>query len=478
MRETLLSTCEKSFILKALSEGRRLDGRRLDDFRDVKISFGSDWGCCQVSLRETKVLAQVSCDVAAPKATRPNEGLVHLNVELSPMGAPHFETGRLSELGVQLNRLLEKCLKDSKCVDLESLCIVAEEKVWNLRVDIHVLNHEGGLVDAASIAALAALNHFRRPDVTMDGEQVVIHDPSERDPLPLTLHHQPVCITYALFDNLEEVVADPTQLEERVSQAQVVLGMNSYRELCGVHLGGSALASDSTVWQCSVKAASRAAHVVASLKEALARDLRLRARGELAGLAECVRQPSLLSLTQDRLSLCLDRELLRRKASGMTSRQVPDTERDEPVVVALGGASAELLPASLAAASVGDGGRSKWETRSGASDGAEEEEVKFRAPSHVDPDLDDSGSDPDPGSGSGEDEGSDDVEVIREVSFQEKLQQVENIDLLDSDEEETAVVTSSFSGAKEQSPRKKKQAPKQKEVAEKSRSWYPQQSPW
>lgn len=45
------------------------------------------------------------------------------------MGSPHFEVGWQSELTVQLNRLLEKCIKDSKCVDLESLCIVAEEKV-------------------------------------------------------------------------------------------------------------------------------------------------------------------------------------------------------------------------------------------------------------------------------------------------------------------------------------------------------------
>lgn len=76
-----------------------------------------------------RILAQVSCEVQPPKATRPNEGLLFLNIELSPMGAPHFEVGRQSELAVQLNRLLEKCIKDSRCVDLESLCIVSEEKV-------------------------------------------------------------------------------------------------------------------------------------------------------------------------------------------------------------------------------------------------------------------------------------------------------------------------------------------------------------
>lgn len=45
------------------------------------------------------------------------------------MAAPQFEANRQTDLTVYLNRLLEKCYKDSKCIDLESLCIVVEEKV-------------------------------------------------------------------------------------------------------------------------------------------------------------------------------------------------------------------------------------------------------------------------------------------------------------------------------------------------------------
>ncbi len=40
-----------------------------------------------------------------------------------------FESGRITEECVEINRLLERCLKESKCLDLESLCIVSEEKV-------------------------------------------------------------------------------------------------------------------------------------------------------------------------------------------------------------------------------------------------------------------------------------------------------------------------------------------------------------
>lgn len=49
------------------------------------------------------------------------------------MAAPQFEANRQTDLTVYLNRLLEKCYKDSKCIDLESLCIVVEEKVPNYK---------------------------------------------------------------------------------------------------------------------------------------------------------------------------------------------------------------------------------------------------------------------------------------------------------------------------------------------------------
>ena len=85
----------------------------------------------------------MSCEIQEPKTSRPIEGLLNVYVELSPMAAAHFEAGRNQDLSVHINRLLEKCIKLSKAVDLESLCIVAEEKVWALRVDINVLNHDG-----------------------------------------------------------------------------------------------------------------------------------------------------------------------------------------------------------------------------------------------------------------------------------------------------------------------------------------------
>lgn len=82
----------------------------------------------------------MSCEVQQPKASRPNEGMLFINVELSPLAAQHFESGKQSELKSSINRQLEKCIKESKCVDLESLCIVADKKVFQVYLISEVIH--------------------------------------------------------------------------------------------------------------------------------------------------------------------------------------------------------------------------------------------------------------------------------------------------------------------------------------------------
>ena len=89
MKETPVSNCEKSFLLEGLWEGKRLDGRGMFEERQHEIIiFGNDYGSCQVTLGKTKVQAQVSSSVTEPRVTRPNEGILSIYVDLSPIAAP------------------------------------------------------------------------------------------------------------------------------------------------------------------------------------------------------------------------------------------------------------------------------------------------------------------------------------------------------------------------------------------------------
>uniref|UniRef100_A0A2M4BNK2 Exosome complex component RRP45 n=1 Tax=Anopheles marajoara TaxID=58244 RepID=A0A2M4BNK2_9DIPT len=332
MKETVLTNNEKSFVQKAILESIRVDGRKLDEFRKLRISFGSEWGMVHVLLGQTRALARVTCEVVQPKATRPNEGMLFVNVELGPMAAPHFDGGRQSDESVHLNRILERALKDSGCVDLESLCLVAEEKVWNLRIDVTVLNHEGNVIDCCSIAALTALAHFKRPDITVDGENVIVHTLEEKEPIKVTLFHYPICVSYAIFNKGTVAVADPSYLEERVAEAMMVFGINSYGELCGLHLGGITLTSADLLLRTSVKASKRARMLVEKIKAAIAKDAADREKGLPVGFSESIERNEVTVHAQDRLQVRLRHFKLRGATNGESADEDDEEqEKDEGV---------------------------------------------------------------------------------------------------------------------------------------------------
>lgn len=90
------------------------------------------------------------------------------------MAAASFEPGRTGPYELLLSRTLDNTLRRARALDLESLCILAKKLVWSIRVDVHFLDHDGGLVDAACVAVIAALCAFRREDVEVRGEEVEI----------------------------------------------------------------------------------------------------------------------------------------------------------------------------------------------------------------------------------------------------------------------------------------------------------------
>ncbi|XP_045687393.1 exosome complex component RRP45 [Phyllostomus hastatus] len=288
MKETPLSNCERRFLLRAIEEKKRLDGRQTYDYRSIKISFGTDYGCCMVELGKTRVLGQVSCELVSPKLNRATEGILFFNLELSQMAAPAFEPGRQSDLLVKLNRLLERCLRNSKCIDTESLCVVAGEKVWQIRVDLHLLNHDGNIIDAASIAAIVALCHFRRPDVSVQGDEVTLYAPEERDPVPLSVHHLPICVSFAFFRQGTFLLVDPSEREERVMDGLLVIAMNKHREICTLQSSGGIMLLAEQVLRCSKIAGVKVAEITELIQKALENDQKVRKEGGKFGFAESI----------------------------------------------------------------------------------------------------------------------------------------------------------------------------------------------
>ncbi|XP_067879400.1 exosome complex component RRP45 isoform X3 [Heterodontus francisci] len=266
MRDTPLSNCERQFILQAIAEKQRLDGRQTYDYRNIKITFGTEYGCCIVELGKT----------------------------------------RQSELLVKLNRLLERCLRNSKCIDTESLCVVASAKVWQIRVDLHLLNHDGNIIDAASIAAIVALSHFKRPDVSIQGEEVIVYTPEERDPIPLSVHHMPIAVSFAFFQQGTYLLVDPIENEERVMDGLLVIAMNKHRELCTIQSSGGIMLLKDQVLRCTKIAGVKVAEITELMQKALENDKKVRKEGGKFGFAESMPNKRITTFKLDEAPVVTD----------------------------------------------------------------------------------------------------------------------------------------------------------------------------
>lgn len=312
-----MSNLERQFLLDALEESKRLDGRNPSQRRPLELHFGRVEGSALVSVGETNsdqaslVHAQASASIAEPSVSRPIEGMLSIYVTYCGSAAARFADvagSAGSDEAVEVTRLLERCLKESRCLDLESLCIVAEEKVWQIRLDVNILSAAaGGVADAASVAALAALVHFKRPEVTLQGDQVTVHPISERDPVALAIHHYPVLSTFAFFDrqkaasSAEKIVCvDPTWQEEQVMAGKIVFGVNPYREICTLHLAGQLLIDKSVVLRYAHVASQHAKSMVDLIKNKLHDDTqkRLAGQSEEIGFAFAFKQNSILQNVQ------------------------------------------------------------------------------------------------------------------------------------------------------------------------------------
>ena len=137
-------------------------------------------------------------------------------------------------------------MRESDAIDTESLCIIAGKKVWSVRCDVRVLDDGGNALDCVSLATATALLHARRPDITVDGHRVIVHSSDERAPLPLPIHHVPLCVSFVFFDGAT-YLCDATREEQAAGLGEVVLAVNAHGELCGARKSGGVPLATSTL---------------------------------------------------------------------------------------------------------------------------------------------------------------------------------------------------------------------------------------
>lgn len=228
-----------------------------------------------------RVAVQISAEVTKPSAERKFDGIFTITTELSPLASPAFEVSRPTEAEVLLSRLLEKTIRRSSALDTESLCLIAGQKCWSVRADVHVIEHDGNLIDASCVAVIAALRHFRKPDTSIEGEEVTVYTLAEREPVPLSLLHFPLCITFSFYAGGETVLLDATNLEEQLREGSVTISMNKHGEICQIAKLGGVPVDAVALLNCTNTALQKVKVLSDTITNTLEKDAKRRDKGGL-----------------------------------------------------------------------------------------------------------------------------------------------------------------------------------------------------
>ena len=233
-KEEIIPKIEKLKIAALAAKGERIDGRKLDEFRPVVVETGliqKAEGSALVRLGNTVALAGVKAEIGTPFPDTPNEGVLIVNAEFLPLASPTFEPGPPDENAIEIARVVDRGIRSAKAVDLEKLAIVPGKRVWVLYIDVYVLNHDGNMMDAAGLAAIAALLTAKIPKVKVKGEEIEILD--EWVPLPVV--DRPVPVTIAKLGN--SLIVDPCLEEEQVMDSRITITVNEQGNICALQKG-------------------------------------------------------------------------------------------------------------------------------------------------------------------------------------------------------------------------------------------------
>jgi exosome complex component RRP42 len=260
---SLITKVRQKQIGQTIDAGKRLDGRGLTDYREIKIEQGlieKAEGSARVLLGKTQILVGVKVETGAPFPDTPNEGVMTVNAELVPLASPNFETGPPDENSIELARIVDRGIRESKAIDTEKLVIEAGKKVFVVFVDIYVLNHDGNLIDASALAAVAALLNTKMPNYEIKDGEVKIKQGYTQ--LPLRSH--PITVTIGKIN--DKLVVDPWLEEEQVMEARISMAINDEGNICAIQKGLAGYFTPQQIIEASKLAQEKAAELRKTLK--------------------------------------------------------------------------------------------------------------------------------------------------------------------------------------------------------------------
>lgn len=235
MSSPIVINVKKKRIIEMLASGKRADGRGLTDYREIQVESGvieRAEGSARVRLGRTEVIVGIKIGTGTPFPDTPDTGVLTVNAELVPLASATFEPGPPGEKAVELARVVDRGIRESKAIDLEKLCVESGKLVFVIFVDLYVLNHDGNLIDASTMAALAALINTKMFKYTVEEGEIV----KKPGYTPLPMINFPISVTFAKIG--DTIILDTGLYEEQVMDARLTITLDQEGHVCAIQKGG------------------------------------------------------------------------------------------------------------------------------------------------------------------------------------------------------------------------------------------------
>lgn len=162
----LVPSLLRAHLAELAAEDKRHDGRDRFEGRDVELEINClprAEGSARVRMGDTIVLAGVKFQIMTPYPDRPNQGGLMCSAEVRPVAGRNWESGPPSPESIELGRVVDRGIRESGCIDVDSLCIIPGEKAWQVILDLFAISDDGNLFDAFALAGITALRNATVP---------------------------------------------------------------------------------------------------------------------------------------------------------------------------------------------------------------------------------------------------------------------------------------------------------------------------
>jgi len=234
---SIIDKLKKTKILDLLQEGKRIDGRALNEPRPLVIDTGvipHANGSARARLGDTEIVAGVKVQPDRPFPDMGEKGIFICTAEILPLAHPSAETGPPQPDVIELARVVDRGIRESGMIDLSQFVLEKDKSVIGLFADSVVTDHDGNLFDTCSYATVAAIITSKIPKWEMKDDSPVLVEGQESD-APITTI--PISVTMGLIGDF--IIVDPNLDEWECLDARITITTNSDGNIVALQKGGN-----------------------------------------------------------------------------------------------------------------------------------------------------------------------------------------------------------------------------------------------